>query len=193
MKRKPIKYSQSFTRWHLSHGGVKRIAKTWITIVAAVSLLIGMLFVQSCSKAKGGPNGGDLLTLDNGKTNAEIMANADTGEAMVHTWSQDLKSPLPIEARPLILGTEANSVRLEPHPLPGDPPGSCSQFYGRADWLRGGNVHHGWLSSSGNESERHQFDWNRCWNAGREHGHMWSEMDRHGPGMHQNGHGGMNP
>ena len=154
--------------------------------------MVGMLFVQSCSKATAGPNGGDLVTLDDGKTNAEMMANSETGEAMVHTWNQDLKSPLPIEAKALTLGTDANSVRLEPHPLPGDPSGLCSQFYGRADWLKGGSVTHGWLSSSGHESERRQFDWKGCWKSGRRHGHMWSEMG-HGPGMHQEGHGGMHP
>ena len=166
--------------------------KQWMTIAAACGLLLGLLSIQSCSsKAKAGPNGGDLVTIDNGKTNAEIIANSDTGEAMVHTWNTDLKTPLPIEAKALTLGSEANSVRLDPHPLPGDPPGYCSQFYGRAEWMRGGKVNHGWLSSSGNESARHPFDWNRCWSAGREHGHMWSEMGGHGMGMGPNGQRGM--
>ena len=176
----------------------KRFTKRCTAILAAAGLAAGMFFVQSCSKAKAGPNGGDLVTLGDGKTNAEIMANSDTGEAMVHTWNQDLKSSLPIEAKPLTLGTDANSVRLDPHPLAGDPPGYCSQFYGRADWLRGGSVHHGWLSSGGNDSPRQHFDMNRCWDSGRTHGHMWSEMGGHGPGMGgpgsgmgQGGHGGM--
>ena len=169
----------------------KGFPKRWTTILAATGLSVGMLFVPSCSKAKTGPNGGDMVALGDGKTNAEIMANSDTGEAMVHTWNQDLKSPLPIEAKPLTLGTDANRVRLDPHPLPGDPPGYCSQFYGRADWLRGGNVHHGWLSSGGNDSQRQHFDMNRCWDSGRTHGHMWSEMGGHGPGMGPGGHGGM--
>ena len=190
MKRKPIKFSCHSPDTISLTAERKGFTKTRTAMIAAAGL-VGMLFVQSCSRA--GPNGGDLVTLDNGKTNAEIMANSDTGEAMVHTWNQDLKSPFPIEARPLTLGTEANSIRLEPHPLPGDPPGSCSQFYGRADWLRGGSIHHAWLSSSDNESERHQFDLNRCWKSGRAHGHMWSEMGGHGPGMHQDGHGGMHP
>ena len=168
------------------------LTKRWMTIATACGLLLGMLLVQSCSsKAKAGPNGGDLVTIDNGKTNAEILANSDTGEAMVHTWNADLKTPLPIERKPLTLGSDANSVRLEPHPLPSDPPGYCSQFYGRAEWMRGGKVNHGWLSSSGNESARHPFDWNRCWSAGREHERMWSEMGGHGKGMGRNGQGGM--
>lgn len=166
--------------------------KRWMTIAATCGLLLGMLSIQSCtSKTKAGPNGGDLVTLDNGKTNAEILANSDTGEAMVHTWKTDLKTPLPIEAKPLTLGSDTNSVRLDPHPLPSDPPGYCSQFYGRAEWMRGGKVNHGWLSSSGNESARHPFDWNRCWSAGREHGRMWSEMGGPGMGMGRNGQGGM--
>ena len=74
----------------------KSFPKRWTTILAATGLSVGMLFVPSCSKAKTGPNGGDMVALGDGKTNAEIMANSDTGEAMVHTWNQDLKSPLPI-------------------------------------------------------------------------------------------------
>ena len=166
--------------------------KRSMTIAAACGLLLGMLSIQSCSsKAKAGPNGGDLVTIDNGKTHAEILANSDTGEAMIHTWDSDLKTPLPIERKPLTLGSDTKSVSLDPHPLPGDPPGYCSQFYGRAEWMRGGKVKHGWLSSSGNESARHQFDWNRCWSAGRKHGHMWSEMGGHGKRMGRNGQGGM--
>ena len=198
MKSEPIRFSSHSPAAVSVTGERKGFAKRWPAILAAAGLVVGMLSVQSCSKAKVGPNGGDLVTLDNGKTNAEIMANSDTGEAMVHTWNQDLKSPLPIEARPLTLGADANSVRLDPHPLPGDPPGYCSQFYGRADWLRGGSVHRGWLSSGGSESQRQHFDMNRCWDSGRTHGHMWSEMGGHGPGMGgpgsgmgQGGHGGM--
>ena len=191
MKIKPINpLSESPANVSAATEG-KGITKRWTAILAAAGLVAGMLSVQSCSKAKAGPNGGDLVTLDNGKTNAEIMANSDTGEAMVHTWNQDLKSSLPIEAKPLTLGTDANSILLNPHPLPGDPPGYCSQFYGRADWLRGGSVRHGWLSSGGNDSQRQHFDMNRCWDSGRTHGHMWSEMGGHGAGMGPGGHGGM--
>ena len=164
----------------------KGFTKARTTIIAAAGL-VGMLFVQSCSKA--GPNGGDLVTLDNGKTSAEVIANPDTGEEMVLTWNRDLKSRLPIEARPLTLGAEQNSVQLDPHPMPGDPPGYSSQFYGRADWVRGGNVHHGWLSRMGNESERQPLDLNRCWKSGRAHGRMWSEMGGHRDDMHHDGHG----
>lgn len=168
----------------------KGLTKRWMTIIAAAGLLAGMPFLQSCStNAKAGPNGGDLVTLDDGKTSAEVMANSGTGEAMVHTWNQDLKSALPIEATALTLGTEENSVRLDPHPIASDPPGSCSRFYGRADWLQGGSVHHGWLSRTGSQSQRQHFDWNRCWKAGGAHGGMWSEMGGHGPGMGGTGHG----
>ena len=198
MKDKPITFSSHSLAAVPVAVQRKGFTKRWTAILAAAGLAVGLLFVQSCSKAKAGPNGGDLVTLGDGKTNAEIIANSDTGEAMVHTWNQDLKSPQPVEAKPLTLGTEANSLQLDPHPLPSDPAGTCSRFYGRADWLRGGSVHHGWLSSGGGESQRQHFDMNRCWNSGRTHGHMWSEMGGHGPGMGgpgsgmgQGGHGGM--
>lgn len=165
--------------------------KTWITLLAAVGTVTAMLFVQSCSKAKAGPNGGDLVGLDSSGGSAEVVTNADTGEVMVHTWKDDLKTPLPIEARPLTLGADANQVQLNPHPMPGDPPGYCSRFYGRADWVRGGGIHHGWMSRADGGASRQEFAWDRCWKAGRAHGQMWSEMSGHGPGMHQGGHGGM--
>jgi hypothetical protein len=166
--------------------------KTWMYFIAAAGFMAGMFLVQSCStKAKAGPNGGDLVALDAEKGSAEVVANADTGEVMIHTWTEDLKSPLPIESKPLTLGSEQNSVRLDPHPTPSDPPGFCSRFYGRADWVRGGGVHHGWMSRAGGEAQRQHFDWNRCWKAGVAHGQMWSEMGGHSPGMRQGGHGGM--
>jgi hypothetical protein len=169
----------------------KGFATRWTAILAAAGLIVGMLFVQSCSKAKAGPNGGDVVAMDDGKTSAEVLSNADTGEIMVHTWNNDLKSARPVEARPLTIGADEKRIQLEPHPLASDPPGYCSRFYGRADWLRGGKIHHGWLSRAGGESERQHFDWNRCWKAGSAHGRMWSEMGGHGAGMGQGGHGGM--
>ena len=170
----------------------KGFTKTWITIMATAALTVGMFFVQSCSNsAKAGPNGGDVVVLNDGKTSAEVLANADTGEVMVNTWDNDLKSARPVAARPLTMGADANQIQLEPHPLASDPPGYCSRFYGRADWLRGGTVHHGWLSNSGAETGRQNFEWNHGWQAGKNYGGMWSEMGGHGPGMGQGGPGGM--
>ena len=151
-----------------------------------------MFFIQACTdKAKAGPNGGDVVALSDGKTSAEVLANADTGEIMVHTWDHDLKSAHPVDARPLTIGADRKQLQLEPHPLASDPPGYCSRFYGRADWLQGGDVRHGWLSQSGIASERHDFQMTLGWKAGGLHGGMWSEMGGHGPGMGSGGHGGM--
>ena len=166
----------------------------WMTIVAAAGLTMGMFFLQSCfASAKAGPNGGDVVALNDGKTSAEVLANADTGEVMVHTWDNDLKSARPIEARPLTIGADEKQVQLDPHPLANDPPGYCSRFYGRADWLRGGTFHHGWLNHSGTETGRHDFSWNHGWQAGKSYGPRWSEMPGHGPGMQRGGPGGMHP
>ncbi len=170
----------------------KGFTTRWATFLAAAGLVVGMPFIQSCSaNAKTGPNGGDVVALNDGKTSAEVLSNADTGEVMVHTWDNDLKSARPVEAKPLIIGADDKQIQLEPHPLASDPPGYCSRFYGRADWLRGGNMHHGWLGHSGAETGHMQFDWNHGWKAGGMHGGMWSEMGGHGPGMGQGGHGGM--
>ena len=192
MKTKPVE--SSFHSLDALSVAVRRkgFTKTWIAIVAAAGLTAGMLFVQACSaSAKAGPNGGDVVALNDGKTSAEVLANADTGQIMVHTWDNELKSARPVEARPLLIGADEKQIQLEPHPLAGDPPGYCSRFYGRADWLRGGTVHHGWLSRTGTATGRQNFEWSRGWEAGKSHGSMWSEMEDHGPGMQRGGPGGM--
>ena len=192
MKSKPIKFSCHLLDT-VSVAAERKISmQTWITIVAAAGLVVGMIFVQSCSNsAKAGPNGGDVVALNDGKTSAEVLANADSGEVMVHTWNNDLKSARPVEARPLTIGADGKQIQLEPHPLASDPPGYCSRFYGRADWLQGGTVHHGWLNNSGAESGRQNFEWNHGWQAGKNHEPMWSEMGGRGMGMQRGGSGGM--
>ena len=192
MKSKPIKLSRHSLDTVSVAAERKESTRTWFTIVATAALVVGTFFVQSCSNsAKAGPNGGDVVALNDGKTSAEVLANADSGEVMVHTWNNDLKSARPVEARPLTMGADGKQIQLEPHPLAGDPPGYCSRFYGRADWLQGGTVHHGWLSHSGAETGRQNFEMNRGWQAGKNHGGMWSGMRGHGPGMGQGGQGRM--
>jgi hypothetical protein len=131
------------------------------------------------------PNGGDVVPIENGSAYAELLANADTGEVMVHTWDKDLKTPRPVEKGPITVGSGDSSAELLPHPTASDPPGTCSRFYGHADWARGGTVGHGWMTMRGEGSQKHSFDWQRCWQGGKAHGRMWEEMGerRHmGPG-----------
>lgn len=160
-------------------------------------ILAGLFAVAGCSQtqpqpASAGPNGGDLVPIKGGNAYAELLANADTGEVLVQTWDKDLKTRRPIEKEPITLGSGDKSVELTPHPMDSDPSGTCSRFYGRADWARGGGVHNGWMHGGGTGDHR-TFDWNRCWQAGRSHGHMWEEMGLHrrmGPGrMGGPGHG----
>src|SRR5262245_34704112 len=99
--------------------------------------------------ASAGPNGGDLVPIKGGNAYAELLANADTGEVMVHTWDKDLKSRHPIEKEPITLGSSEKSLELTPHPMDTDPSGTCSRFYGEADWVRGGGVRHGWMHGGG--------------------------------------------
>jgi hypothetical protein len=160
--------------------------------VALVAAVAGIVLVSG-SRSVAGPYGGDVVALDTGQGKAELLANADSGEVMVHTWDNDLKAPEPIESQPITVGSGDQSVTLDPHPTQSDPPGYCSRFYGRADWVRGGGVRHGWIRADG---AREDFAWNRCWSGGRQHGAMWTEMGEHamgmrhgGPGMHHGGRG----
>lgn len=152
-------------------------------------LCLGLL--TSCSqKAIAGPNGGDVVPIQDGTARAEIVANAETGEVMVHTWDMNLKNHQPIEAVPMVVGSGNRTVELMPHPLPSDPSGRCSRFYGHAEWLHGGQIDHGWLQCCGSQATRHEFAWRNCWSGGRAHGAMWSEMGEHRPGGMGHGPGG---
>ena len=158
------------------------------TILTGV-ILAGLFGVAGCSQtspqsASAGPNGGDLVPIKGGTAYSELLANADTGEVMVHTWDKDLKTRRPIERQPITVGSGDDSVELTPHPMDSDPSGLCSRFYGGADWVRGGGVQHGWMHGGGTGDHR-TFDWSRCWQGGQMHGHMWEEMGKHrrmGPG-----------
>jgi hypothetical protein len=138
-----------------------------------------MMTLQSCSKAKVG--------LNNGLVKAEVVANAETGEMMVHTWDQNLKTSQPIEAKPLTMGSGDQTIELQPHPTVSDPSGLCSRFYGQADWLRGGGMHHGWMSEAG--QTRQEFAWNNCWRGGQSHNSIWSDMGDRRRGMMGQGQG----
>ncbi|CAN5893043.1 hypothetical protein BH11VER1_BH11VER1_01310 [soil metagenome] len=164
------------------------VLKLLTTAFIGIGLLLVTLTLPSCSKAEAGPNGGDVVPLNNGEAKAEVMANADTGEMMVHTWDQNLKSSKPIENKPLMFGSGDQTIELQPHPTATDPSGSCSRFYGQADWLRGGQVHHGWMGGAG--QSRHEFDWTHSWMGGAAHGPMWGEMGEHRRGMMGHGPGG---
>jgi hypothetical protein len=166
---------------------------------AIVTVFAAVIAVTGCSKssqpaASTGPNGGDLVPIKGGAAYAELLANADTGEVMVHTWGQNLKTPEPIEREPITLGSGDKSIELTPHPMDTDPSDSCSRFYGHADWVRGGDIRNGWMHGGG-VGEHTEFAWQNCWQGGRTHGHMWSEMGEHrhmgaghGPG-HRGAHG----
>jgi hypothetical protein len=122
-------------------------------------MLAGLFAVAGCSQApqqpgSAGPNGGDLVPIKGGTAYAEVLANVDTGEVLVNTWDKDLKTRQPIENEPLSVGSGDGSVELTPHPMDTDPSGTCSRFYGEADWVRGGSIRHGWMHGQGTGATR---------------------------------------
>ena len=156
-------------------------------VITGIGLPLVVMALQSCSKASAGPNGGDVVPLNNGQAKAELVANADTGEMMVHTWDQNLKASQPIENKPLTMGSGDQTIELQPQPIGTDPSGLCSRFYGQADWLRGGGMHNGWLG--GADQSRQEFALSNCWRGGQAHGSMWTEMGDHRRGMMGHGPG----
>lgn len=166
--------------------------------IAIGIVLLGSLGLAGCNRGSGssaaGPLGGDLVPISGGTAYAELLANADTGEVMVQTWDKDLQTSRPIANEPLVVGSGEQSVELMAHPVAKDPAGTCSRFYGQADWVRGGSVRQGWMHGGG-VGDHQEFAWQRCWQGGRTHGHMWSEMGEHrhmGPGRgpgHRGPHG----
>ena len=177
--------------------------KTMLTGVICAALFAGAGCSQTAEKPGAtGPHGGDLVPIKGGAAYSELLANADTGQVMIHTWDKDVKTRRPIESQPITVGSGDNSVELAPHPMDTDPAGSCSRFYGEASWVRGGGVRHGWMHGGGVGDHR-TFEWSRCWQGGQGHGPMWEEMGnrrRMGPGhmpggqehgpRHQGGPGG---
>lgn len=165
------------------------------SIVLLVLSAVGGCNRPAATTPSTGPNGGDVVPIKNGTAYAELLANADTGEVMVHTWDKDLKTPRPIEKESITVGSGDNSAELMPHPMGSDPSGMSSRFYGHADWARGGNVGHGWMAMRSDGKQRQSFDWRECWPGGKTHGRMWEEMGEHrrmGPGgpMGPGHHGG---
>ena len=168
---------------------------TTIALLVASAFALGGCNRPAATTPSTGPNGGDLVPIKNGTAYAELLANADTGEVMVHTWDKELKGRRPIEKEAITVGSGENSIELMPHPMEGDPAGMSSRFYGHANWMRGGNVGHGWMARRGDGNQRHSFNWQGCWQGGKAHGRMWEEMGEHrgmGPGgpMGSGHHGG---
>ena len=148
------------------------------TLVTGV-ILAGLIAVAGCSRtAAAGPNGGDVVPIKNGSAFAEVVSNPDSGEVMVQTYDKDLKTREPIERAPITVGSGQNSVELMPHPTETDPPGTCSRFYGQADWVRGGSMREGWLQSPA-MGMRQEFGWQHGWESGRSHRGMWEAMGEH--------------
>ncbi len=156
--------------------------KVLIGVLIAALIAVGIFFYFArTAGANVGPYGGDLIPLDDpAGVQAEVLARQETGEVMLHTWNRDLNTAHPIEAKSITMGSGDESIVLEPHPMPGDPPGYCSRFYGRTDWMMGGRVQSGWIRRHGAGSER-SFNWKNCWEGGAQHGSMWSEVSQHGP------------
>jgi hypothetical protein len=169
---------------------VNKSGRIGLAVGVTAVLAIGGFLVFS-GKASAGPYGGDVVSIDNGDGYAEFVADRDTGEVMVHTWDRDLKTSRPIKAGTVTLGTDDGRVELAPEPQRTDPAGTSSRFYGHAHWLRGSGRGRGWLMFGDHSDARYEFDWKRCWSAGKSHGPMWTDMGEHrwkgmGPGE---GHG----
>ena len=65
--------------------------------ISAVALIATGCSQTATQPSSTGPNGGDLVPIRNGTAYAEFVANADTGEVMVHSWDKDLKTRRPVE------------------------------------------------------------------------------------------------
>ncbi len=143
-------------------------------------LMLGALVTAAAcaGSAAAGPNGGDVVPIKNGSAVAEVVSNPHTGEVIVQTYDRDLKNRRPIAPEPITVGNNQNSVDLMPHPTESDPPGTCSRFYGKAEWLRGGRIRQGWMQGRA-MGARQEFGWEQGWEAGRVHDEMWEAIGEH--------------
>ena len=149
------------------------------TLVSGL-LRVALIAIAGCSRAAStGPNGGDVISIKGGTAYAELVSNADTGEMMVQTWDQELKTRRAIEQEPITVGSGDNDVELTPHPIEGDAAGMSSRFYGQADWARGEGVHGSWMQGRGT-GDRQEFQSHHGGEAGRMQGRVWEDMGEHG-------------
>lgn len=153
--------------------------KTIVGVVLGIVIAVAAFLLLQNNQASAGPNGGDVVPLADGDAYAELLANSESGEVMVHTWDKDLKTAKPIKMEPITVGSGDQQVELMPHPMPSDPTGYCSRFYGQADWIRGGGVRSGWMHQTSHAQRRQEFEWQGSWNAGRKHNAMFTEMGKH--------------
>src|SRR6266700_2227450 len=119
MKRSTITVKSHWGR--LNAWWSKKVRITALVGVLGVIGLLATMALQSCSSSKAGPYGGDVVPLNNGQAKAEVVANADSGEVMVHTWDQGLKNNRPVESRPLVLGSGNQRLDLVSLLLPRPP------------------------------------------------------------------------
>lgn len=164
------------------------------TLFAGLIAVMVIVAAGCAGTAAAGPNGGDVVAIKDGTAKAEVVSNPDTGEVLVQTYGEDLKTRQPIERQPITVGSGDNSVELTPVPVETDPPGTCSRFYGQAEWVRGGRMREGWMHGGGAGANRQQFAWEHGWEAGRTHSGMWEAMGGHrrmGPGHGPGGRGPM--
>ena len=149
------------------------------TLFAGLIAVMVIVAAGCAGTAAAGPNRGDVVAIQDGTAKAEVVSNPDTGEVLVQTYGEDLKTRQPIERQPITVGSGDNSVELTPVPVGTDPPGTCSRFYGQAEWLRGGRMREGWMHDGGAGTNRRQFAWEHGWEAGRTHSSMWEAMGGH--------------
>jgi hypothetical protein len=164
--------------------------KACIGIISSTGLVLALTVVNSCSSMQQGPNGGTIVSLKNSNAKAEILANAESGMIIVYTWDLALKKSRAISYKPLTIGSGEETVNLLPYPTADDSAGSCSRFFGKADWLRGGNVSYGRLGG-GMEQIAHNFNWNKGLSAGKNLSSLFKKMDGNQGGMMGDGSGGM--
>lgn len=143
--------------------------------------LVGLAALAvACSRttAQVGPNGGDIVPLPGTSAKAEVIGNPDTGEVVVRTWDESVRGSEPLSDTAIEIGRDSRSAQLLAEPMPTDPPGQSSRFYGRVEWLRGGDMDTSWLRCCG-QQRGGEFRWTHGWEAGRRHGDTWTEMRGH--------------
>lgn len=156
--------------------------KTSIGSIGGKGLVLFLTALISCSSTQRGPNGGAIVSLKNSDAKAEILANAESGAVLIYTWDLALKNNQPVNYKLLIIGSGNVTVDLHPYPAADDSAGYCSRFYGKADWLRGGQMRYGWLGGDV-EQIRHEFKWDICLRAGKSRSTLFEKIDKNQKGM----------
>jgi hypothetical protein len=68
------------------------MTKVLVGVALGLAIAAGAYYLFGDRLTRAGPNGGDLVPIQDGTAYAELLTNADTGGVLVNTWDKGNRS-----------------------------------------------------------------------------------------------------